>query len=354
MTVTQVDPRADKTAIREAVDATLSAYLDIKQQAFGDPWMRHRVDLLRQFLAGGKRLRPLLCAAGWEAGGGTGLPGPVLRAAACLEMFHGFALIHDDVMDHSATRRGHPTLHEALAHDPGRAQGNWPGICGAILLGDLALCWSDELLHTAGLTADQLARALPLLDEMRTEVMYGQLLDIQATGHLTNDLEATLRIIRYKTAKYTVERPLHIGAALAGAPPATLAACSAFALPLGEAFQLRDDLLGVFGTARDTGKPTLDDLREGKNTPLMAIALSRADTGQAELLHRLVRQPDLDEAGAAAVRDVLQATGADKTVEQMITGRYELALDALRHPALSGPARATLQALADACVWRSA
>ncbi|WP_407547538.1 polyprenyl synthetase family protein [Streptomyces sp. Pv4-95] len=325
----------DLLSIRRAVDAVLEEFLSVKARAAsGGGWPGEVTDVLHQFLfVGGKRLRPLLCVCGWHAAGGHGAPGPVVRTAAALELFHAFCLIHDDVMDGSATRRGHPTVHRALAarHQDGRTRATAErlGAGAAILAGDLALVWSDELLHTAGLTPAQLAAVLPVIDTMRTEVMYGQYLDLLAAGRLATDVEVALRVIRYKTARYTCERPLLLGAALNAAPPPVSRALSAWALPLGEAFQLRDDLLGVYGDPQVTGKPVLDDFREGKHTVLLALAVRRATGTQRALLEGLVGDPGLDGEGAARIREVLEATGARTEVEGMIAARYEQALTAL-------------------------
>ncbi|MBT2453149.1 polyprenyl synthetase family protein [Streptomyces sp. ISL-43] len=317
----------DLPATRRAVETCLDDFLGGKQLLAAEHGMPGEVvQTLRAFVrAGGKRMRPLLCVCGWLAGGGRGDWAAVVRTAASLELFHTFALIHDDVMDHSTTRRGKPTVHRALAarHEAfrGREAAGGLGISAAVLVGDLALVWADELLHTAGLAPGRLAAVLPVLDAMRSEVMYGQYLDLLATGNPSEDIGLPLKVIRYKTARYTIERPMHIGVTLAGAGPAVLEACTAFALPLGEAFQLRDDVLGVFGDPEQTGKPVLDDLRAGKHTVLIALALQRANAGQAAILRSLVGTPDLDESGAARVRDILSATGARTEVERMIRDR---------------------------------
>jgi geranylgeranyl diphosphate synthase type I len=358
MTGLTVSTGLDTAAVRVAVDAVLSDVLD--RMARLDPALRaaELVTVLRDFLeAGGKRIRPVLCLCGWYAASGRGAVEPVVRTAAALELFHAFALIHDDVMDDSDDRRGRPTAHRALSAghrergDSGDAERF--GTNSAILLGDLSLVWSDELLHTAGLTHSQLNSALPLFDMMRTEVLLGQYLDVQATGQLDGDLDRALTVIRYKTAKYTVERPLHIGAVLAGADAATLSALTTYAIPVGEAFQLRDDLLGVFGDPEQTGKPVLDDLREGKNTALMALAVQRAEPAQLRTLKRLVGEPDLDENGAAAVRAVLEDTGARDVVEQMITTRLEQALAALSEAPFPTAGAESLRAVAHAAAVRS-
>ncbi|MFC5187216.1 polyprenyl synthetase family protein [Actinomadura harenae] len=342
--------------MRSAVEERLAAFLDTKASwAAAQCFPAEVTDVLRDLvLGGGKRIRPVLCVAGWRAAGGCGDQGPVLRVAVSLEMFHAFALVHDDVMDRSATRRGRPSAHEALAaRHVGRPSAARLGANAALLLGDLALAWSDELLHTAGLSVDQFAVATAVLDEMRTELMYGQYLDLLATGWPSTDLNAALRIIRFKGAKYTAERPLQLGAVLAGADAGMRTTLSEFGLPLGEAFQLRDDLLGVFGHREHTGKPNLDDLREGKATVLMALALERSDSAQRTALRRLVGDPALDEHGAQRARDLLTATGAVAAVEEMIADRHRAALRALDGTFLHPTAVVMLRELAAAAVVRS-
>ncbi|WP_372405488.1 polyprenyl synthetase family protein [Streptomyces luteireticuli] len=324
----------DREAVRRSVDTALADFLAAKARtATSQPQLGYLSGLLQDFMAGGKRIRPLLCATGWYAVGGGEDPRSVFQVAACLEMFHAFALIHDDVMDNSDTRRGRPTVHRTLAEHSAGRRGEEElerfAHSAAVLLGDLALTWSDELLHEAGLTPVQLGAVLPLLNEMRTELMVGQFLDLDATGGLTDDIEATLNVNRYKTAKYTIERPLHIGAAIAGAGADAMAAFTAFALPLGEAFQLRDDLLGIYGDPGTTGKSRLDDLRAGKNTTLTALALRGADAAQTARLRSSLGNPLLDERGAADVREIFEATGARATVERMIDERHRQALAAL-------------------------
>lgn len=330
----------DLPGIRRAVDTVLKDFLQHKVHMDTDTGLPREVtQLVHDFLfARGKRLRPLLCVIGWHVGGNGGSPFPpaLLQTAASLEMFHAFALIHDDLMDRSATRRGRPTMHRAMADRHGNQH---IGNSVAILLGDLAQTWSDELLHTAGLRPRQLAAVLPLIDTMRTEVMYGQYLDITA-GKPSPNLDLALRIARYKSGKYTVERPLQTGATLAGAGPDVHGALSEYALPAGEAFQLRDDLLGTFGAPDLTGKPNLDDLRDGKHTALVALALRNAAPEELHDLKELIGNADLDEAGAERVRRLLITTGARDEIETMITTRRATALRALDDPALP-PATAT-------------
>jgi geranylgeranyl diphosphate synthase type I len=347
----------DLASLRHDVDTALSRFLDAKDQAAPGTELLYLTTILRGLLSGGKRLRSLLCLYGWHAAGGTGDAGAAIRVAASLELFQAFALVHDDVMDDSDIRRGQLSAHRALAAaytdnggPHGRAEAH--GLGAAVLLGDLALVWSGELLRTAGLDPTRLTQVLPLVDEMRSEVMYGQLLDLQTTGRLSDDVDTALHVIRYKTAKYTIERPLHIGAALAGAAQPVLDACTAFGIPLGEAFQLRDDLLGVFGDPAETGKPILDDLREGKATVLMALAVRRASPTELSTLRDLVGRSDLNEEQAAEVRTILDSTGARRTVEEMIDMRRDAALAALDEAPFPEAATAYLHQIAQAATAR--
>ena len=351
--------RLDATAVRHAVDAVLTDFLDAKLKAAPGPELSTLITTLRCFLIGGKRLRPLLCVAGWYAGGGEGDTTGVIRAAAGLELFQAFALVHDDVMDASDLRRGRPSAHRelAVAYAAGggvRTRADVHGVGAAILLGDLALVWSDELLHTADRRTDRVTRVLELVDAMRNEVVYGQYLDLLSAGRLFGDIEAAVRIARYKTAKYTVERPLHIGAALADAEPVVLEACTAFALPLGEAFQLRDDLLGVYGDPAETGKPMTDDIREGKATVLMALAARRACGADLKLLQATIGNADVTAKDVDRLRLILDATGARRTVEQMIQHRREQALAVLDEAPFSPAAVRLLRDLAQKATVRRA
>jgi geranylgeranyl diphosphate synthase type I len=353
------DTRIDLAEIRRAVDNVLEDFLQEKSSTISDLPLTQSVRVLQDFVrAGGKRLRPILCLCGWYAAGGAERTDEVLRAAASLELFHVFGLIHDDIMDASDTRRGQPTVHRSLAATCGDlavpATADRFGINSAILLGDLAFVWSDELLHGSGLTPHQLQAVRPLLNTMRTEVMLGQYLDLLAGRDQAHDLDLLLTMIRYKTAKYTVERPLHFGAALTGADDAVMNAFTAFALPIGEAFQLRDDLLGVFGDPAITGKSRLDDLRAGKATALLSCAIRRADAGQRATLHRLIGDAALDDSAAAVVRGILVGTGAVAEVEAMIQQRLYDGLSALAQAPFRAAASAALREIAYAATVRTA
>ncbi|MFE2726175.1 polyprenyl synthetase family protein [Kitasatospora sp. NPDC059327] len=315
--------------------------------------------------AGGKRIRPILALTGWHAAGATGDRDTTLHLAASLELFHAFALIQDDVMDRSVTRRGRPTVHQTQT---ARSERRIPaadrtrraaaaarfGEGAAILIGDLALLWSDELFRLGHPTQAQLGRVEPLLTTMRFDAILGQYLDLDAATHLHADVESALSVIRHKAVKYTVEAPLQMGAALAGADQALMDALSAYAAPLGEAYQLRDDLLGVFGAPERTGKPVLDDLREGTATVLITVAFDRATRAQRDLLHRYLGCSTLTQDQADEARRVIEATGARHTVERMITDRYEQVLTAMDDAPFEAPVADALRRLAAQVVQRAA
>ena len=351
-------PVLDLDAYRSWVEADIGRFLDAKARGVGiERLPAPAVESLRTFFrAGGKRLRPLLCACGWLAARGGRETAGLIRVGAALEMFHAFALIHDDVMDRSDLRRGRPTVHRLLAADFARSHPTGDssrlGESAAILVGDLSLAWSDELIHSAGLEPAVFARVLGLIDRMRSELMFGQYLDLVTDARSGGGCAQPLTVIRYKTAKYTVERPLQIGAVLAGAGEDVLADLSAIALPLGEAFQLRDDLLGTFGDPGVTGKSRLDDLRAGKHTVLIALALGVADRDQTAVLHGVLGNEAISEADADRARHVLDATGATARVERMIADRYRRTLAALDRAALPADANEALRSLAHDAVWR--
>lgn len=318
--------------VRQRVDERLAGFLDERRPPVGDQDVADGYRVLREFVVeGGKRIRPLLCYWGWRgAGGEDAAEDRIVTTGAALELYHAGLLIHDDVMDGSDLRRGRPTIHRGLARSQRWTAGEDFGESAAILLGVLAQAWADELLAEAGPADARMRGARGLFNRMRTEVVTGQYLDILAHARADADVDQALMVIRYKTARYTVERPLQIGGALAGAPPGLLDAYSRFGLPLGEAFQLRDDVLGVFGDPSVTGKPVLDDLREGKRTVLMAYAFAWARGPELELLRTWHGDPGLDERRAADLRQVIVDTGALDEVEALIARRAGQALAALR------------------------
>jgi geranylgeranyl diphosphate synthase, type I len=277
----------ENAGLRDRIDAELIAFLEARGQHLAEvgPEAEPVAQTLIEFLrSGGKRLRPVLCYWGWRGAGGADEPAIIITAAASLELLHAFALVHDDIMDSSETRRGQPTVHRQFTTLHTRAR--WCGDAGlfgvgaGILVGDLCPMLSEAMFHQYGFPLHTLRATLDLLTVMRVELAGGQYLDLVGQAQRGFSITAATRIIRYKTAKYTVERPLQIGGTLAGAQPALLAAYSEFGLPLGEAFQLRDDLLGAFGDQTTTGKSVTDDFREGKPTWLIATAWHHADPAQ--------------------------------------------------------------------------
>ena len=301
-------------------------------------------------MGGGKRLRPAFCFWAYLGAGGDAASDDVIDAGAAFEMLQAFALVHDDVMDGSAVRRGHRTAH--LAYGDRHAGDGWRGEARrfgegvAILIGDLAHVYADQLLPR------DRADVQAVWDELRIELNVGQYLDLLGTARADLDREAARRIARYKSGKYTIERPLHVGAALAGRLRDLQPVLSAYGDPLGEAFQLRDDLLGAFGDEVATGKPVGDDLREGKPTPLLAAAAAEADAAQAAVLGE-VGSPELDDPRIAAIQQVLTDTGAVESIEASISSLTHAALAAIEEADLTSEARDALVELAHFVAWRS-
>jgi geranylgeranyl diphosphate synthase type I len=274
----------------------------------------------------------------------------LVRAGAALELLHASALVHDDLMDASDTRRGRPAEHkafEALHRAHGwRGSAEQYGAAAAILLGDVLLTWSDELIRRCGLPEDAVRPAQEFFETTHTEVITGQFLDVSVQARGTSAVDEAMRVLRYKSAKYSVERPLHVGAALAGAGPEVLEALSGYGVPVGEAFQLRDDLLGVFGDPAVTGKPAGDDLTEGKRTVLVALALEGAPAADAKRLDEALGSP-LDEQEVEELRRIIDESGARTRVEQRIDALTRAALDALAQAPVTDAARTVLAELAD-------
>jgi len=354
----------DGPAFRAQVQAALDAFLDEQADRLAPlgPDAGRLLDQARAGVAGGKRFRAAFCYWGHRAVE----PSPsdeaaLVRACAALELLHASALVHDDLMDGSDTRRGRPATHRAFAAQHRQAGWSGPpeqyGAAAAILLGDLLQAWADELLRGAGFPVTPTAAALELFDRTRSEVIAGQFLDVSVQARGRADVETAMTVLRYKSAKYSIERPLHIGAALAGAGPEALAALSSFGLPLGEAFQLRDDLLGVFGDPATTGKPAGDDLVEGKRTVLVALALDGASPADAARLDAALGSP-LAESEIADLRRVIRDSGAEAQVEDAITGLHEHALGALDRAVgerrLDEYAAGVLRTLASAATARTA
>jgi geranylgeranyl diphosphate synthase type I len=337
------------------VDKRLEALLAVERER----WAHVDADLVppideiaRLVLAGGKRLRPAFCFWGFVGAGGDPTDELVIDAGAALELLHAFALFHDDVMDGSLTRRGEPTTNAKFeaSHGASKLAGESRrfGDGVAILVGDLAYVYSDQLMRNAS------PQAWTIWNELRIELNFGQYLDMLGSAMNERRREKAERICRYKSGKYTIERPLHLGALLA-APTSgdeLIPVLSTYGLPLGDAFQMRDDVLGAFGDTAITGKPVGDDLREGKPTPLMAIASARANAAQLKEL-QLVGNQDLTPEQIARVQEVIRETGALDELELVISRLTDEAIAAVQHVPFAQSVRDELITLAEYVSWRT-
>jgi geranylgeranyl diphosphate synthase type I len=356
--VTRTPAPWDADAFRGAIQAALDAFVGEHAKALqplGEDAAR-LVEAAHASVSGGKRFRAAFCYWGFRAVAAEVPDEPALvRAAAALELLHASALVHDDYMDSSDTRRGRPATHRAFeALHLGRGWSGAPaqyGASAAILLGDLLLCWSDELLRRCGLPHDVVHEALGFFDTTRTEVITGQFLDVSVQARGACDIDQAMRVLRYKSAKYSVERPLHVGAALAGAGAGVLESLTGFGLPLGEAFQLRDDLLGVYGDPVVTGKPAGDDLTEGKRTVLVALALQQAPTEDAKRLDDALGS-SLTTTEVQELRRIIEDCGAHAEVERRIDELTTRSLAALDEAPVTDVAREVLRQLASAATQR--
>lgn len=324
------------------------------------------VEYSQLLLKGGKRFRARFCYWGWRAvahqhdhSSALTDTSAVTSLATALEVFHAAALVHDDIMDNSDTRRGDPSAHRwfEARHQSHRFAGDafHYGQSTALLVGDLLLAWSDELLNEAVSAVETPSQQVATRREyarMRSEVTLGQYLDIHEeaawrTIPAREHYERSLRVVTYKSAKYSMEAPLRLGASLAGATPGQLDQLSSFGLPLGIAFQLRDDVLGVFGDPEVTGKPAGDDLREGKRTVLIALAEEHMSASAKAVFADMLGDPDLTDEQIAIMRSTLHDTGAVEQTEKVIQESVDRALTALERTDISDEARAELRRLAD-------
>ncbi len=348
-------PPPSLAAIAGAVEARLRTVLDVeiaRWSAFDEDLQAPVEHIARLVLAGGKRLRPSFCHWGFVGAGGQADDQRIVDAGAALELMHAFALFHDDVMDDAASRRGTPTTHTVFAET--HAAAGWAGESRrfgegvAILVGDLAFVMADQLL------LDAPRDAWVIWNELRTELNIGQLLDIIGSVRGDRRLDKAERICRYKSGKYTVERPLHLGAVLAAPERAgeLLPALSAYGLPLGDAFQMRDDVMGAFGDEAITGKPVGGDLREGKPTPLLARAVAAATPTQRAVLDE-VGSPHLDDNDIARMQQVITDSGALAALEAQIAMLTEEAIAAIEVAPITPESRGELVALANYVSWRT-
>jgi geranylgeranyl diphosphate synthase, type I len=345
-----------RSDLRLAVLATVADYVAARRTALDGAGFDAAGDILVEFVSGGKCLRSTFMYLGWLCGAEPS--SAALSAAASLELLHAFALLQDDVMDHSAERRGRPAAHVQLAnwHRERGLSGSARGFgeSAAILLGDLCLIWAEQMLRESGIEPRRLQQVWPRYDAMRIELAVGQTGDLASDVRDLPPLEAVLDLARRKSGNYTVRRPLEIGAAMAGCDNRTLSQLGRYGGAVGEAFQLRDDMLGVFGSPETTGKPSGGDLLEHKATSLVVTAHQMADAPTRRQLVELMNSDDLDDAALERFRTLIVRTGAVQRIEDMISHRVESARNDLDDAVIDGSVRAALGDLAAACVERSA
>jgi geranylgeranyl diphosphate synthase type I len=327
------------------------------------------IDYTQALLSGCKRFRALFAYQSFA--GQTQNPeqptidSPIIGIAAALEVFHAAALVHDDLLDQSDTRRGDPAIHKKFQalHEQNHYAGSSErfGVAGSVLVGDLMLSWSSEIFGEAllGISDAQIeANCRIEFSKMRFEVMAGQYLDIleENAGPTKDPREAVARankVILYKSAKYSLEAPILIGAAFAGADREELRMLSNFGIPLGMAFQLRDDVLGVFGDPKVTGKPAGDDLREGKRTVLVGLTLEAAPKSVGKTFEELLVSGDIDQGQVEFMRATIRESGALDKTERLIAEHSRSAIQALAALDISDSGRKELAYLADAVIHRS-
>jgi geranylgeranyl diphosphate synthase type I len=343
-------------SVRAPVDALLRAFFADRERALVaiDPRLAPLARAISALvLAGGKRMRPAFVYWGYRATGAEH-DDALWHPAAAVELLQAFALIHDDVMDRSARRRGRPAAHVELADHHSAAglagDGAWFGIGAAVLAGDLAFVWADELFDATPVAVADRERGRSVFTELRSELMAGQYLDLLLAASTDANPDHARRVALLKAGRYTVTRPLHLGAAIGGAGPDLRAALSDFGDAVGVAFQLRDDILGMFGDPDTTGKGVLDDLRQGKRTVLILEALERCRPPEHAVLSAALGDADADDATAERVRTIVRDCGALTAVEEQVRRRYEDALSALA--AGNVRARPALEQLAARALFR--
>lgn len=353
------DPEWFRNELSESMQAQLEQY---KAQATQiSPQSAHLVEAIQQLVTGGKRLRALLAWWGWQAAGGDANAPEIINAGVALELFQAAALIHDDILDRSDTRRGQPAVHrrfQKMHEDAGWQQdaGHF-GVSAAILAGDLALALSEEVFASAADATAFAGEARTAFNTMRFEVMTGQYLDVLAESDVDgsdpdSELAKARQILKYKSAHYSTVWPFALGGTLAGADEPTLLKYREFSEPLGIAFQLRDDILGVFGDPALTGKPAGDDLREGKRTEMIAHALMRLSEQDAQTLNDKLGAEDLSDTDVAQLQQLLVASDAKSTVDSEIQEQGDQALKALEELMISPTVREGLLELTDLLLHR--
>ncbi|NKX54954.1 polyprenyl synthetase family protein [Arthrobacter mobilis] len=355
---------AEQAVYRQAVADGLGSFLDLKRRELlaAAPDAAALVDAIADLTEGGKRLRALLAYWGWRGAGGSEAAPEAVRAGVALELFQAAALIHDDIIDRSDTRRGKPSVHrqfESLHRSRGWSlAADRYGLAAALLTGDLCLSLSEEAFSSIDAGAGSGSEARRIFNQMRTEVMAGQYLDVleEAAGPSRpagTAVERALQILRFKSAKYSTVHPLCLGGALAGGSRQLLQSYADFALPLGEAFQIRDDVLGVFGDPAATGKPAGDDLREGKRTVLIGHTLNNCSKAERRYLEEHLGSPLIEDSTIEELRALIIRSGALAAAERMIADLTSAAYGHLEQLAVSPEVSGALRTLADAAVRRN-
>lgn len=318
ISIQQASKRAQKHLqwYKNYLDPFLNSFLDEKlaEASKIHPESTVLVEEIRRFIAaGGKRVRPAFAYAAYISSGGRSLEA-ILYASASLELLHAFALIHDDIIDNSDLRRGKPSVHKVFEYFHKRrglkGDGKNFGLSSAILAGDLAITFADELLNTAPFPAERIRRAKQYYDLMKKQVIYGQYLDVLVPLKKEVTEKDVLTIIEYKTAKYTVERPLHIGAALAGAEEDDFKIFSSYGIPLGQSFQMQDDIMGTFSNAEKIGKPVDSDIKEGKQTMLVVKAYEFSKKEERKFLDNVMGNNKASDKDIEGVREIIRNSGA--------------------------------------------
>ncbi|MGD1254286.1 polyprenyl synthetase family protein [Mycobacterium seoulense] len=344
-----------RTRVRHGVLAHLAGFVAPRRAELGDTRIDAAGDILAAFVSGGKCLRSTFVYLGWLCGAAP--DEAALRAAASFELLHVFALLQDDVMDSSTERRGRPSAHLQFAqwHRERGLSGSSRrfGESAAILLGDLCLIWSEQMLRESGIEARRLQQAWPRYDTMRTELAVGQFADLTNDVRHMPSLEAVLDVARRKSGNYTVRRPLEIGAAMSDCDDRTLTQLGRYGAAVGEAFQLRDDVLGVFGSPATTGKPCAGDLLERKATSVVVTAHQLADPATRAELTELMNGHALEAGALERWKALILETGAVDMIEEMISDRVAAAREHLGDTAIEDHVRAALDEMAAACTDRA-
>jgi geranylgeranyl diphosphate synthase type I len=345
-----------RTSFRQSVLANVNEFITARRTAeLNRTGIDAAGDILTEFVSSGKCVRSTFMYLGWLCGAASSEA--ALWAASSMELLHAFALLQDDVMDDSAARRGRPAAHIQFAQwHRARGLSGSPrrfGESAAVLLGDLCLVWAGQMLRESGLESKQLHRAWSRYDAMRAELAVGQFADLVSDIRDLPPLEAVLDVARRKSGNYTVRRPLEIGAALAGCDESTLSALGRYGGFVGEAFQLRDDVLGVFGSPEETGKPNGGDLMERKATSVVVIAHQIADPPTRRQLAELMSGDYLDQGALDRWRALIVNVGAVDRIENMIDERVAAALTTLENTVVTDSVRTALANMADVCTERA-